>query len=644
MISLFRNFFQSKIGLPIFIGFLLLVGFAFAMADVSGSAQFGGLSGDDDIAEVGGEEVSSQEMNAAMQGALREAQQQNPTLTMREFVEQGGLDAEIDLFIDRFGTGIFAQNYGLRAGNNLVNSEILKIGAFRNLTGEFDPDVFQAALRRQRITESILRRDIRDGLLAQQLLRPAFAAPQMPEAAARQYAAIILERRTGAIGLVPSAVFAPEGDPSDEQLNTYYSENRSDFVEPERRTIRFARFGADSVDADITPTDAQIAARYEQDAANYAASERRAISSFVVPTEQAARALVARIRAGESLEAVARDAGFNVLSGELRSQAELASVTSPELATQVFAGTEGEVVEPARSTLGFYVARVDDVETRPARTLAQVRGEIAEQLRREARAAALQELSGRIDEMVGSGTSLADIAREFGLEVTSIDGVLEDGRIYGMPGQSFPAPLRSIVSTTFQMEESEPQLHILVPGEQFLIYDVAEITESAAPPLAEVRDEVTAAWRRAEGSRAAGEAAERIREAVEGGASLAQAMRAENSRLTQVNEVTMRRSELASSQQRIPASLVLFFSMAEGTTKVLEEGRDAGHYVIDLESIESDPIEDNPGVVEQTRTTLAPALIGEYNAQLTRAIREEIGVERNEEAIEALRKLLTGET
>ena len=63
MISLFRNFFQSKIGLPIFIGFLILVGFAFAMADVSGSSTFGGLSGDDKVAVVGGEDITSNEMN-----------------------------------------------------------------------------------------------------------------------------------------------------------------------------------------------------------------------------------------------------------------------------------------------------------------------------------------------------------------------------------------------------------------------------------------------------------------------------------------------------------------------------------------------------------------------------------------------------
>ena len=254
MISLFRNFFQSKIGLPIFIGFLVLVGFAFAMADVTGSATFGGLTGDDKVAVVGSDTISANEMNGAMNNALDRARQNNPTITMPQLVADDGLERELDLLIDRYAIGLFAQKYGLRAGDNLINSEILQINAFRNVTGEFDSETYQAALRRQGITDAILRKDIGDGLLAQQLLRPALAAPQMPAAVARQYSALVLERRKGQIGLIPSLEYAPEGDPTEEQLSAYYSENRGDYIVPERRTIRFASFGSENLSQDINPS------------------------------------------------------------------------------------------------------------------------------------------------------------------------------------------------------------------------------------------------------------------------------------------------------------------------------------------------------------------------------------------------------
>lgn len=644
MISLFRNFFQSKIGLPIFIAFLIIVALAFAASDISGSATFGGLTGDDKVAAVGGEPVTANEVSGAMNNALDRARQENPTITMPQLIAEQGLDTELDLLIDRYAIGQFAQKYGLRAGDNLVNSEILKIPAFNNLTGEFDQEVYQRRLREQGITDAILRKDIGDGLLAQQLLRPAFAAPQMPEAAARQYAALVLERREGTIGLVPSLQFAPEEDPSDEQLNTFYSETQSDYILPERRTIRFATFGADTITEEFTATDAQIAERYERDADTYGASERREIVSFVVPTEEAAQALVERIRGGLSLEAAAQEGGFQVSVGGLRDRENMASSTSFAVAEKVFAAEEGDIIDPAQSTLGWYVARVEDIERTPARSLDQVRGEIAQQLQEEARASALIALSSEIEDKVDTGTSLADVATEFGLEVNVVPDMTADGQIFGTPGQQISPVLQPAIATAFQMEENEPQLAEVVPGSQFLVFDVEDIVESAAPPLEDVKEQVTLRWRLAEGGKEAQAAANRILEAVRAGASLAEAMRAEDTALTQIENINLRRTELLAAQnRRVPAPLVLLFSMAQGSTKVLEDANDIGWYVVDLASIETDPVEDNLELVAQTREQLAPALTSEYNAQLSRAIREEVGVEINEEAIEALRRTLAGE-
>jgi len=644
MLSLFRNFFQSKIGLPIFIGFLVIVALAFAATDISGSATFGGLSGDDDIAVVGDERITANEMTGAMNNALDRARQQDPSITMAQFIAEGGLDREIELMIDRYAIGEFARTYGLRAGENLVNSEILQIGAFRNLTGEFDQATYQAALRRQGITDAELRQDIAAGLLAQMVLRPALATPFLPEAAARQYTKLVLERREGQIALIPSLQFAPEGDPSTEDLAEFYNANRSEFIVPERRTIRIASLSAEDIAADVEPTQAEIAARYERDTERYEAGEQRSVRSFVVPTQQGARALVERVRGGLSLEAAAREAGFEVSSSELLDREALAEETSFELAQRVFAADEGDVVQPARSQLGWYVARVENVERTPARPLDEVRDEIAGELQAEAEAETLAELSSRIEELVDTGTSLSEVAEEFALETRVIPGVTADGQLYGSPGEQLDPQLRPILETAFLMDENEPQLAELVPGQQFLVFDVSNVTESAAPPIAEVREEVVASWRLEEGSEAARAAANRIAEKVRDGAELAEALREEDPSLTQIERINLsRRQLLANAQQRIPAPLVLFFSMAEGSTKLLEDSNDLGWYVLDLDSIEAEANEDDSQLVGQTRDQLAPALIAEYNAQLAAAIREEIGVERNAEAIADLRRRLAGE-
>ena len=643
MISLFRNFFQSKIGLPIFIGFLVIVALAFAASDISGSATFGGLSGDDKVAAVGGTTISANEANGAMNNALSRARQQNPTITMPQFVEQGGLDVQLDVLIDRYALGLFARDNGLRAGNNLVNSEILQIPAFRNLTGDFDQNTYQAALRQQGITDAVLRKDIADGLLAQQILRPALAAPSLPRTVAKQYASLAGERRKGQVAQISSFAYVPEEDPEEEVLVGFYSENQSEFVLPERRTIRFAQFGAESVTSDLTPSAEQIAARYEADAATYEAQERRAFSSFVVPTEDAAKAITERVRGGISLEAAAREAGFNVSSGELRDQEQTGTATSFAVAEALFSTPRGELIDPDRSALGWYVARVDEIERTPARTLAEVSDEISAILQQEALATELAELSSRIEELVDTGTSLTDASEQFGLEVVVTPNLTASGTVFGAPGQTVNPAIRPVLDTAFQMEEGNPQLAEIVPGAQFMIFDVSEITESAAPPIDEVREQVVAAWRISEGSKEARKVAETVLASIEGGTPIAEALSDAGVDSRSLQQVDLGRRELlANAGQRIPSSLVLMFSMAQGSAKLLENNNKLGWFIVNLDEIVIEGTDDEQ-LIEQTRGQISQVLGNEYADQLTKAVRNSVGVERNPEAIETLRRTLAGE-
>ena len=642
MLTFFRRFFQSKIGLPIFLAFLVLMALAFAAADITGST-FGGVSGGERVAVVGGEPVASSELVTAANTALDQVRQQNPTLTMPEFVEAGGLDEVLRQLIDRFAVGTYAKDNGLRAGENLINSEILQIPAFRSLSGDFDQETYLAALRQRGLTDAVFRKDLENGLLEDQLLRPAVIAPQLPEKIARQYAALVLERRKGEIALIPSSAFAPAGKPSDAQLAEWYEANRTRFIRPERRTLRFAVFGAESLEVSATPTEAEIAARFKRDAAQYAASERRAITTFVVPTEDAAKALAARIGGGLSLEAAAREAGFNASRTELRNREETANATSFAFAENVFKAAQGGVVEPAQGTLGWYVARVDTIERIPARTLADVRGQIAEQLTTEKRAAAVAELTSEIEAEIDGGTALAEVAKAYDLTVETTPALLANGQAFGRPDVQIVPQLRAVLQTAFQMEESEPQL-AQVAADQFVAFEVARIEEASAPPLAEVKPQAEEAWRRAQGAKLAKAAADRIKGKVEGDTALAAALAAENKPGFERESVDLKRREvLAQRQGNLPPPLVLLFSMAEGSVKVLEAPRDIGWYVISLDAISTDPVDGEPGLLDGTRRQLAPTLGEEYRRQAAAAMRAELGATRNQPAIEAVRKQLVGE-
>lgn len=642
MISAFRNFFQSKIGLALTFVFIGLIALAFAASDISGTA-LGGVSGGDRVAVVGDEPIAVSELDARAQSGLRQVQAQDPTLTMAAFVEQGLLEEVLDQLIDRYAISAYAEKYGLRAGENLVNSDILNIPQFLGASGEFDQDAYRAALSRQGITDAIFRKDLGKGLLAQQLLSGAFAAPQMPAKVAKHYAALITERRRGEIALIPSSAFAPTKDPSKAQLEKFYASNKARFTRPERRSVRYAAFDVDNLKQPVTVSAAEIKQRYEKDRARYAARETRSLSSFLVPTKQGAEAIVKRLRSGVSLEQAAKDAGFQVSKVEDRTRDEISQSYSFAVAEAVFKTAQGGIADPAQSKLGFYIARVDSIKRSPAQSLAQATPELTKLIESEKTAAALANLSAQIEDELGDGSALVEVAKKYDLDVVTSEPLLADGQVFGDPKAKLPEQLRPTLETAFQMDEGKPQLTELVPGTRFLIFDVKSIEKASAPPLAQIRADVVAAWKLYEGSKAAKKSADRVLKAVRGKSTLTAAMAAEKKQFPPVDKIDLEREELLQRAGRnIPAPLVLMFSMAQGSFKSLEAPNDGGWFIVGLDEIATTPYKENDERLTLARTQLAPALVTEYTEQATKAIREEIGVERNKPAIAAIRKRLLG--
>lgn len=643
MISIFRNFFSSKLGLGLTLGFLGLIAFAFASSDVANQATFGGVSGGDRVAVVGDEKIGNADFSRAVANAVDQVRQENPTITLPVFAAQGGFEEVLEQMIDRYAIGVYARKYDLRAGENLVNSEILKIPGFRGPDGNFSQQSFQESLRRLNMNEAMLRREIGDSLLARQIILPGLSGAQMPQKFAMRYASLLRERREGSVAFIPSASFAPGGDPNEQQLSAYYEENRGDYIRPERRVIRYAMFGVENLDTDVTPTDEEIAARYERDRALYAVSEDRTITQLIVPTQDAANSIRDRVNGGASLASVAREAGFSTTQIGPINKEDYGNQASDAVATAVFAASRGLIAQPARSSLGWHVVRVDNVTSIAGRSLATVTPEIREQLLQEKRAFALADLSARIEEQVDSGVALSQVAQELEVEISSTAPITADGRIYGVPGAQLPPQLVGAVNTAFQMDEGEPQLAEIARGTTFMIFEVSDITQSAAAPLDEIREQIVLSWRLAEGAELARATADRVIERVGANSSLAAAMGEEETPLPPVDELNINRQQLVAQGQQIPPALALMFSMAEGTTKRLEAPNDLGWFVVDLTDIETPEIAANDPIIAASRQQLRGAIGDELAQQMTRAMRQELGVETNSAALEAVKRQMTGE-
>ena len=472
------------------------------------------------------------------------------------------------------------------------------------------------------------------------MLIPANYAAAVPQSLAQQYTRLLKEHRKGAVAVLPSDAYAPAAGPSTAQMNAFYTAHRTNYLRPERRVIRYVSFGEEALGDVKGPSEAQIAARYQRDAAKYQARQTRTFTQLVVPTEAAAKAIEAEVSGGKSLAAAASAKGLATTTVGPVTRNDFTTQTSQAVADAAFTATQGAMVPPARGGLGWYVLRVDKIENTPARSLAQVHDEIAKTLGEEQRKAAFADLAANVEDKLDSGQSLADIVKTLKLEIKSTEPLTADGRVYGKE-ETAPPVLAPALKTAFQMEEGQPQLAEVDPGKTFIVFEAANITPSAAAPLAEIKDRVTSDWRKAEGAKAAKAAAQRVLQRLNGGQDLAAALAAEKVKLPPSQTVDMGRDQLA-QQGRVPPPLALMFSMAKGTAKRLEAPQDNGWFVVKLDDISLPALEKNDPLVGATQQQLAAVFGSEYAEELVHAAQISVGVKKNQAAIDAVARQLTG--
>ncbi|TFI57281.1 hypothetical protein E2493_15530 [Sphingomonas parva] len=645
MLSLFRRGIVSKLMLIVLgIGLFAIVITGFG----TGGSGLGGLGGGggDTIAVVEGEKITTKELTDEVNRQLSRLRQQQPELDMATFLRQGSLEAIADQMIDMEATAAFGRKMGLGATREMVDREIARIPAFQNLAGQFDEATFRRALEQEKISEQQLRQEIAQRMIQRQLMLPAAGSAYVPRGLASQYASLLLETRSGVVGAVPAAAMGPGREPSDAEIQDFYGKNQGRYTIPERRTIRYAVFGRDTLGDAAKATDAEIQAEYQRNAATYAPKQTRVLSQVVLPDEAAARALAQKIAGGASFAAAAQQAGFTPSDTAIGEQSKeaYARLATPALANAVFAAAKGATVGPERSPLGWHVVRVDDIKTTPGRTLAEVRGEIATRIEQQKAADALADVAARIENAIGEGATFQEVVQKEKLAARDTVPVTAAGAAPGTPNWQPPAELAPLLKTAFELEpNAEPVVEVVAPNERYAVMIVTNVTPAAAPPLAQIRDRVKTDLVIRRATERARAVAASIQSKINAGTPPAQAFAEAQVKLPPVQPVTAVRRDIARQGGQVPPPLAMLFSLPRGKARLLPVPNGGGWFVVYLDKIVPGDASKEPALIDAVRGQFNEVIGNEYVEQLTRAIRARSDIRRNEGAFTALKQqLLSG--
>ena len=641
MLSSFRRLSKSSVGTAVMVIVLVLIIIGFAMGDMqnilSGNAFSGGS---DNLAKVGSERVTDRDITRAMDRRLSQIRQENPEATYATIA--GDFDQLLSALIDARTLEAFASKFGFVLSKRLVDGQIATLPGTKGLNGQFSDQAYAQFLAQQRMTDEEVRMIIRNGLLQQLLIAPAAVNARAPIGMATPYASVLLEAREGEVAFVPVEAFKSGLNPTQADLERFYTANRQRYMVPEQRVLRIAKIGPEQV-ADVQATDKEIADYYNQNRALYAAKETRIISQAVVPDQAAAQAIANRARGGQTFAAAAAPAGLSAgdISVGPQTREQFTELAGQQVAAAAFSAQDGAIIGPIQSEIGWHVVKIDGIRSEGGKSLDEVRSEIATKIATEKRKAAVEDLVTRVEDSLDDGSSFTEAAAAARLTPIETPPITADGRSRADASYQLPAELAPVLKSGFELAENDqPVVETLAKEAGYAMVVPARIVSAAPAPLASIRDKVVQDWINDQASQRAKQLADAIA-AKAAKAPVADAAKGANVPV-RIEPVKARRIQLGQFQGKVPPPLMVLFSLNQGKVRTVAGGEGEGFYVVKLNKIIPGNAIAAPGLVTQTRNQMQETLAQEYGQQFMNAMRGVVGVTRNEKAIATTKARITG--
>ncbi len=620
MISAFRRLTESWFA-RIFFG---ITAIAFVGWGISGD--LGRLLGSDPtwIARVGGESIEIPAFQEAFQRAIaietRKLQPgQDISADQRREIGEQTLNQMI-------GAAVMTQelrNLRIVTPDTALVAAIHGMPAFQDKAGQFDRATFESVLRSNGYTEDRFLALLRTDIAQRQLLSAVDSNVAPPDTEVKILYTTEFEKRSADMAMFPISAAQEPPAPAPAVLQRWYDNHPDLYRTPEYRRIKAVELSPESLASEVSVTDADLHAYYDQHRSEYVTESKRSAQVISAPDEAKAKALADKWRGGADWVAMQRAAQADGASAIEQDDATAVQFPDPDLSKAVFAAGADTVSDPVKGALGWFVVKVTKIAGGGETTFDQAKDAIKDRVIAAKAADLLYEHANKLDQLLGNGSTLDDLPGDLNLVgvagTLDADGDTQDGHPAPIPG---PAALRdAIIKAAFDTQPNDqPRLtEVPTPSNGASAY-YALVVESVIPPgmkpFDTVKDTALADWKDDQKRRAENVAATAMMTAVQGGRSFSDA--------ATVAGVQPHLSPLlnrSATDPTVPGTLLrVMFSLKPHEATMVETPD--GFIVAQLaEVVKPDPSADKAGY-EQARIAVARSIGGDVGTVFAEALRQ----------------------
>ncbi|HFD2069632.1 peptidylprolyl isomerase [Serratia marcescens] len=471
---------------------LALIILSFVLTGV-GNYLIGGSG--DYAAKVNGQTIERAQLEQAFQSERSRMQQQLgdqfSALAGNEGYMQQMRRQVLSQLIDNMLLDQYAKKLGLAVSDDQIKDAIRKAPYFQT-NGQFDNAKYLDLIGRMGYTADNFAQSMRQQLVNQQVIQAFGESGFVLPSESQAMAALVLQERDVRLATIDLKALQAKQSAGDDELKAYYDQNKNSFIAPEQVKVSYIPLDAASMQDKVKVNEEDISAYYDQHKSSYGQPERKNYSVIQLKTEAEANAALDELKKGADFATLAKEKSTDIISR--RTGGELGwlepETTADEL-KQANLTEKGQLSGVVKSSVGYLIVRLNDIEPEKLKPLSEVHDAIAKQVQQEKAVDAYYALQQKVSEAATSDNeSLASAEEAAGVKAAQSDWFTRDNIPAAL---NFKPVVQAIFDGSLIGENGAPGSNsdvITVDGDRAFVVRVSGHKPEGIEPFDQVKDRV----------------------------------------------------------------------------------------------------------------------------------------------------------